>query len=299
MPETRRAESRKLIPETCDESVMNQVLFTAGSVDNQRAANWRRLFLGQEELPTIDLNDIKVSELPTATVRKIDMDVHRTDSGIDFYYPNTGDWKADLERPRLASLKRILLTYASKHPDVDYVQGMNEIASPILYVMEGAEDVAYLIFERVMRRQHQYFGTDGHTRRQLLMLFEMLQVADPLLHDQLGLSAYQGQPFIAYRWLLVLFKREVGFYHFPLVLETIFAAPTSSYELFIALALLLTYRHEIMKIGHHFDEMLQFYGQLAGKHDVEKLLVLADQLHQYFSSDPVVRNDPRFTSLIK
>lgn len=299
LPETRRAGSHRSIPETCHGSIVNLVLFTAGSVEEQRAANWRRLFLGQEEPSAVDLN-IAVSDLPAETVQRIDKDVHRTDRGVAFYYPDIGDLQSDLERPHLASLRRILVAYAFKHAEVDYVQGMNDIAAPILSVMGGAEVETYRIFERIMQQQHLYFTQDGeHTKRQLAILFGMLQVADPLLHDRLGLSAYHGQLFIAYRWLLLLFKREVGFEHFPLVLETIYAAPTSSYELFVALALMLLYRHEIMEIGHHFDKLLQFYSQLAGRHDVGRLLVLADQLHQYFCSNPIIRNDPRFTDIIR
>lgn len=55
----------------------------------------------------------------------------------------------------------------------------------------------------------------------------------------------------------MLFKREVGFYHFPRILEVIYAAPTPHYELFIALAILLDNRKPLLKIARRFDLILQ------------------------------------------
>ena len=134
---------------------------------------------------------------------------------------------------------------------------MNDICSPLLLVMQS-EDEALAVFTAVMKKQSLYFseGSD-HTRRQLEMLLAMLQVVDPRLHDQITFSPESRNLFVCYRWLLLLFKREVGFHQFSLVLETIYAAPLDSYELFVALALLEMHREHLLLIGHRFDLTLQ------------------------------------------
>lgn len=134
---------------------------------------------------------------------------------------------------------------------------MNDICSPLLLVMQS-EDEALAVFTAVMEKQSLYFGKGSdHTRQQLEMLLAMLQVVDPRLHDQITFSPESRNLFVCYRWLLLLFKREVGFHQFPLVLETIYAAPLDSYELFIALALLEMHREHLLLIGHRFDLTLQ------------------------------------------
>lgn len=241
----------------------------------------------------------KSTFLPQDCMARVDKDVFRTDRKIDFYYPNITDLENDLLQPNLAALVRILRVYAIEFPKISYVQGMNDIASPILYVMKE-ESSAYQVFRAVMSRQQEYFIESGdHTKQQLDTLQAMLQVADPLLHDQLGFNQDNAQLFFCYRWLLLLFKREVGFEKSPLILETIYASPTASYELFIALALLLTNRVEMMQFGSHFDRNLQYFSEKAGQHDVDALLDLADSLHQHFTRTPSLRADPRFQAILR
>lgn len=195
--------------------------------------------------------------VPDDTKHRIRKDVFRTDRIIDFYHPVIGDLEIDLELSSLKSLYRILLVYTAEHPEIDYVQGMNDIASPILYVMKDDESDAYQVFKAVMKRQREYFTEHGHhMQSQLAITLEMLRVTDPIVTDRLGFSQDNTQLFICYRWLLLLFKREFGFYQFPLALETIYSCPTASYELFIALALMLTYREDLLKYGHRFDQTL-------------------------------------------
>lgn len=246
-----------------------------------------------------------MSEETRARIRK---DVLRTDRSDPFYSheaknhgPSCSDDDEDIEcHPHLHALYQILLQYVSDHATVDYVQGMHDLASPILVTMEGDAAAAYAVFAQIMDQHHQvsYFEEGGQwTAKQLALLSQMLSIADPHLHDRLGFTADNAALFIAYRWLLLLFKREVGLQNAPLFLETIVAAPTERYELFIALAMLVTYREELLSFGHRFDLTLQFYAAKAGHHDQCQLLSLADQWHQHFSQAPSLRHDPRFAPL--
>ena len=85
----------------------------------------------------------------------------------------------------------------------------------------------------------------------------MLLEVDPLLRDCLQFARDNSEFFFAYRWLLLLFKREVGFDAFPRLLEALLCAPSQHYELFLALALIVSHRQELLLIGHRFDLTLQ------------------------------------------
>lgn len=43
------------------------------------------------------------------------------------------------------------MRFAAENPEIGYVQGMNEIAAPILYVMDNQAD-AYAVFSHVMAK---------------------------------------------------------------------------------------------------------------------------------------------------
>lgn len=303
LPPSRRPLESPAIPPNVPGEIFRMLVFTGGSRREERAVNWRRLFaIGDGEPCSLS------GAVSEGTRTHILKDVHRTDRNDPFY---SGDVDPDVERdrdedesiesnPRLHSLYQILVQYASGHAQVGYVQGMHDIASPVLVTMEGDAAAAYAIFARIMDDHHQasYFEEGGQwTARQLALLSDMLAVADPYLHDRLAFTADNAALFIAYRWLLLLFKREVGLRDAPLFLETIVAAPTERYELFIALAMLLAYRDELLSFGHRFDLTLQFYVSQAGRHDTRLLLSLADQWHQHFSQTASLRHDPRFAPL--
>ena len=72
-----------------------------------------------------------------------------------FKLPNTINPK----ETNLDVLKRILLLYAKLHPEVSYVQGLNEILAPIYYCFGndnntyfaiGAEADTFFCFEKLM-----------------------------------------------------------------------------------------------------------------------------------------------------
>lgn len=89
------------------------------------------------------------ADLDSNLVDLIKKDVLRTDRLIDYFHPEISD--DDLELPHLKQLSEILLQFAAENPEIGYVQGMNEIAAPILYVMDNQVD-AYAVFSHVMRK---------------------------------------------------------------------------------------------------------------------------------------------------
>ncbi|KAG9328550.1 hypothetical protein JZ751_013041, partial [Albula glossodonta] len=138
-------------------------------------------------------------------------DVLRTDR-THVYYAGSED------SPHLTALADLLTTYAITHPQVSYCQGMSDIASPILAVMDN-EAHAYICFCGIMKRLEGNFAPDG----QLMSLkFQhlriLLQHSDPEFYAYLESCGADGLLF-CYRWLLLELKREFAFEHALRMLE--------------------------------------------------------------------------------
>jgi len=67
-----------------------------------------------------------------------------------------------------------------------YVQGMNDLLSPILIIMEDEVD-GFWCFVGLMERMQEYFHMDQlHIKRQLTNLHTLLQFIDAELANYLG-----------------------------------------------------------------------------------------------------------------
>ena len=93
---------------------------------------------------------------------------------------------------------------------IDDLQGMSDLASPILYIMQD-EAVAFWCFVNLMDRMEANFSDDSTSMQaQLDALQRLVQLADPELHAFIK-AADSTNYFFCYRWLLVHFKREFTF----------------------------------------------------------------------------------------
>ncbi|MBA0809668.1 hypothetical protein Gohar_025301 [Gossypium harknessii] len=127
------------------------------------------------------------------------LDVRRTDRTLVFYE----------KEENLAKLWDILSVYAWIDTDVGYCQGMSDLCSPMIMLLEDEAD-AFWCFERLMRRLRGNFRcTDSSVgvETQLCSLATVTQVIDPKLHQHLG----GGDYLFAFRMLMVLFRREFSF----------------------------------------------------------------------------------------
>ncbi|XP_051030351.1 TBC1 domain family member 17 isoform X2 [Phodopus roborovskii] len=132
----------------------------------------------------------------------IERDVSRTDRTNKFY--------EGPENPGLGLLNDILLTYCMYHFDLGYVQGMSDLLSPILFVVQNEVD-AFWCFCGFMELVHGNFEESQETmQRQLGQLLLLLRVLDQPLCDFLD-SQDSGSLCFCFRWLLIWFKREFPF----------------------------------------------------------------------------------------
>ncbi|XP_062018189.1 rab GTPase-activating protein 22-like [Rosa rugosa] len=136
------------------------------------------------------------------TLHQIGLDVIRTDRTLVFYE----------KQENLSKLWDILAVYAWIDTDVGYCQGMSDLCSPMIILLDDEAD-AFWCFERLMRRLRGNFRcTDNSVgvEEQLNNLAAITQVIDPKLHQHLE-TLGGGDYLFAFRMLMVLFRREFSF----------------------------------------------------------------------------------------
>ncbi|KAL8510553.1 hypothetical protein ACS0TY_017395 [Phlomoides rotata] len=111
------------------------------------------------------------------TLHQIGLDVIRTDRTLKFFE----------KQENLAKLWDMLSVYSWFDSDVGYCQGMSDLCSPMIILLENEAD-AFWCFERLMRKLRGNFrGTDRSVgvESQLTNLASVTQVIDPKLHQHL------------------------------------------------------------------------------------------------------------------
>uniref|UniRef100_A0A8D0HTW0 Rab-GAP TBC domain-containing protein n=1 Tax=Sphenodon punctatus TaxID=8508 RepID=A0A8D0HTW0_SPHPU len=130
-------------------------------------------------------------------------DVLRTDRTHPYYAGSE-------DNPHLMALHDLLTTYAVTHPQISYCQGMSDIASPILAVMDN-EAHAFICFCGIMKRLEGNFQVDGEVMSvKFSHLKLLLRHSDPDFYGYL-VSRGADDLFFCYRWLLLELKREFAF----------------------------------------------------------------------------------------
>ncbi|GMI79426.1 hypothetical protein like AT4G27100 [Hibiscus trionum] len=135
-------------------------------------------------------------------LHQIGLDVKRTDRSLVFYE----------KQENLSKLWDILAVYAWIDTDVGYCQGMSDLCSPMIILLEHEAD-AFWCFERLMRRLRGNFRCTESSvgvESQLSHLAMVTQVIDPKLHQHLE-TLGGGDYLFAVRMLMVLFRREFSF----------------------------------------------------------------------------------------
>ncbi|KAK8977880.1 hypothetical protein V6N11_000207 [Hibiscus sabdariffa] len=135
-------------------------------------------------------------------LHQIGLDVKRTDRSLVFYE----------KQENLLKLWDILAVYAWIDTDVGYCQGMSDLCSPMIILLEHEAD-AFWCFERLMRRLRGNFRCTASSvgvESQLSHLAMVTQVIDPKLHQHLE-TLGGGDYLFAVRMLMVLFRREFSF----------------------------------------------------------------------------------------
>ncbi|CAL7934655.1 unnamed protein product [Xylocopa violacea] len=211
----------------------------------------------------------------------IEKDVNRTDRTHPYY---SGD-----NNPHLAQLYDILMTYVMYNFDLGYVQGMSDLLSPILCLMESEVD-AFWCFVGFMDKVSTNFEIDqAGMKAQLCQLYTLLSTTDPQLAHYLN-KHDSGNMFFCFRWLLVLFKREFNAVDIMRLWEILWTdLPCKNFHLLLCAAILDTERNVLMENRYGLTEILKHINDLS--HHIElpwtlskaegiyhQLMSVADQL---------------------
>ncbi|XP_038129462.1 TBC1 domain family member 15 isoform X1 [Cyprinodon tularosa] len=130
-------------------------------------------------------------------IRIIDKDVPRTNRDLS-YYQEEG-------LGNLLVLRNILITYAAFHPEVGYAQGMNDLCSRFLEVLDCEVDT-FWSFSCYMEKFSRDFMADG-LHRKIELEAALLKELDPPLYAHLVRDNMERFTF-CHRWLLLGFQRE-------------------------------------------------------------------------------------------
>lgn len=198
----------------------------------------------------------------------IEKDVNRTDRTNRFY--------EGIDNPGLVLLNDILMTYCMYDFDLGYVQGMSDLLSPILYVMENEVD-AFWCFVSFMDQMHQNFEEQMQgMKTQLIQLGALLRLLDLSFWNYLE-SQDSGYLYFCFRWLLIRFKRELSFQDVLRLWEVMWTGlPCHNFHLLVCCAILDSEKQKIMEENYGFNEILKHINELSMKLDVEDILQKAE-----------------------
>ncbi|TMS01083.1 TBC1 domain family member 15 [Larimichthys crocea] len=198
----------------------------------------------------------------------IEKDVNRTDRTNRFY--------EGIDNPGLVLLHDILMTYCMYDFDLGYVQGMSDLLSPILYVMEN-EVEAFWCFVSFMDQMHHNFEEQMQgMKTQLIQLSTLLRLLDSAFWNYLE-SQDSGYLYFCFRWLLIRFKRELSFQDVLRLWEVMWTGlPCENFHLLVCCAILDSEKQKIMEENYGFNEILKHINELSMKLNIEEILQKAE-----------------------
>ncbi|XP_002969799.2 GTPase-activating protein gyp7 isoform X1 [Selaginella moellendorffii] len=200
-------------------------------------------------------------------------------------------------RYHAARLVSILEAYALYDPDTGYCQGMSDLLSPFVALMDD-DHQAFWCFVSFMRTARHNFRLDEvGIRRQLNGTSDIIKVADPELYEHLVKIKAEDCTFV-YRMVVVLFRRELTFEQTICLWEVIWAdstamrtgkglgeaqkkkkaPPTKDLLLYTIAAAVCRRRKFIMENCKGMDELLRECNAMAGNLDVWQMLDDAREL---------------------
>ncbi|KAL5231999.1 hypothetical protein ABZP36_030775 [Zizania latifolia] len=191
-----------------------------------------------------------------------------------------------------ARLVALLEAYALYDPEIGYCQGMSDLLSPIIVVMEEDHE-AFWCFVGFMRKARHNFRLDEvGIRRQLKIVSQIIRRKDSHLYRHL--QKLQAEDcFFVYRMVVVLFRRELTFEQTMCLWEVMWAdqaairagigrsnwakvrlraPPTDDLLLYAIAACVLQRRKLIIERYSSMDEILRECNSMAGQLDVWRLL---------------------------
>lgn len=225
----------------------------------------------------------KILDLFELNLHRIDKDVQRCDRNHEYFS----------KAKNLEKLRNIMSSYVWRHLDVGYMQGMCDLAAPLLIIFDH-ESIVYSLFVKLMERMENNFprsngsdeksagGTISAMDQHLARLRQLLQILDVELYEHMLNKSDCTHFHFCYRWFLLDFKRELSYNgDIFAVWECIWAAryiASDQFVAFFALALLQAYRDIVIENDMDFTDIIKFFNEMAETHDAGEILTRARNL---------------------
>uniref|UniRef100_A0A670Z116 Small G protein signaling modulator 2 n=1 Tax=Pseudonaja textilis TaxID=8673 RepID=A0A670Z116_PSETE len=212
---------------------------------------------------------IEMLDTVALNLHRIDKDVQRCDRNY---------WYFTAEN--LEKLRNIMCSYVWEHLEVGYVQGMCDLLAPLLVILDK-DELAYSCFTHLMKRMSQNFPNGGAMDTHFANMRSLIQILDSELFELMHQNGDYTHFYFCYRWFLLDFKRELLYEDVFTVWEVIWAAKHISSEhfvLFIALALVESYREIIRDNNMDFTDIIKFFNEMAEHHNAQEILKIARDL---------------------
>mmetsp|Transcript_52533 Transcript_52533/g.58717 ORF Transcript_52533/g.58717 Transcript_52533/m.58717 type:complete len:641 (+) Transcript_52533:101-2023(+) len=169
-------------------------------------------------------------EVDRASLIIIEKDLKRLPHPTETKQPITGNSTSQKSTPeheaRITSLREILYIYAQEHPKMGYRQGMHEIASYLLFVLELEHKkypehplfnpmlpICFAMLERTLKLLKSAYDASGSGKSlqqmSISILGKILQNNPPLYHHLTSNPNIPPPPIYCTRWVRLMFSREV------------------------------------------------------------------------------------------
>jgi len=263
----------------------------------------RRLY---QELITSYYNVLDVDRTPNEleTLRQILKDVPRTCPDSPFFQ----------QEPIQRAMERILYLWSIRHPASGYVQGMDDLLTPMLYlslcqyvpdqdvfrvdttkldpkVLKEVEADAYWCFNKMLDNIHDHYTfSQPGLQRMILRLDDLIARLDAPLSNYLKQESIQFIQF-GFRWMNCLLLRELPF---PCVLrlwDTYISEQLGGFEnfhVYVCAVLLKTFSAELLPLP--YEDLMMFLQDLPTKDwtddHMEPILSQAFILSTLFDDSP-------------
>ncbi|CAN1228151.1 Rab GTPase-activating protein 22, partial [Linum grandiflorum] len=188
-----------------------------------------------------------------------------------------------------ARLVAILEAYALYDPEIGYCQGMSDLLSPIIAVMQEDHEAFWCFVAFMKKARHNFRLDEVGIRRQLSIVSKIIKFKDAHLYRHLEMLQAEDC-FFVYRMVVVLFRRELSFEQTICMWEVMWAdqaairagigksaagsriPPTDDLLLYAIAASVLQKRKLIIEKYSSMDEILRECNGMAGQLDAWKLL---------------------------
>ncbi|KAF5729784.1 Ypt/Rab-GAP domain of gyp1p superfamily protein isoform 1 [Tripterygium wilfordii] len=202
-----------------------------------------------------------------------------------------------------ARLVAILEAYALYDPEIGYCQGMSDLLSPIISIVEEDHEAFWCFVAFMKKARHNFRLDEVGIRRQLNIVSKIIKCKD--IHLYRHLEKLQAEDcFFLYRMVVVLFRRELSFEQTLCLWEVMWAdqaairagiaksswgrmrlkaPPTDDLLLYAIAACVLQRRKLIIEKYNSIDEIMRECNSMAGHLDVWKLLDDAHDLVAFYN----------------